>query len=151
MKALVAGLPGSGGYREYYSGLYRDDAPGWQNAKDALVLLKKTCKGRGIALQVVLLPELHELVSYPFVEEYSLVGDFLRSQDISPQCPFILSAFGQGAEVDRIEVTSIPDDSEFFWDPEDPAGDPLVFIMSSFGDTCPPNRFVGMTGWAINE
>ncbi len=76
---------------------------------------------------------------------------FLRSQDISPDCAFILSAFGDGPEVDRIEVTSIPDDSEFFWDPEGPAGEPLVFIMSSFGPNCPPNRFVGMTGWTINE
>lgn len=76
---------------------------------------------------------------------------FLRSQNISDECPFILSAFGDGPEVDRIEVTSIPDNSEFFWNPEHPAGDELVFIMSSFGDTCPPNTFVGMTGGSINE
>ena len=34
----------------------------------------------------------------------------------------------------------IPDNSEFFCDPEDPAGDPLVFIMSSLGDNSRPEQ-----------
>jgi len=82
VKALVAGLTGSGDYRDYYSALYREGAPGWQNAKQALLLLKNACQERGIAFQVVLLPELHELVDYAFAEEHRRVGDFLRRHDI---------------------------------------------------------------------
>jgi hypothetical protein len=82
IKALAANLTGAGDYRDYYSALYRDDAQGWKNAKEALLLLKQACRERGIAFQVVLLPELHELVDYAFAKEYRLVGEFLSGHDI---------------------------------------------------------------------
>ena len=37
---------------------------------------------RGIELQVVLLPELHDLVDYPLGAQYAKVLDFLRQNDI---------------------------------------------------------------------
>jgi lysophospholipase L1-like esterase len=74
---------GSGGYRGYYTNLYRAEAPGWQRARAALLRLKEVCAEHGIELQVVLIPELHQLQDYPFATQHQLVTDFLRSNDIA--------------------------------------------------------------------
>ena len=82
-KQLAARFTSSSGFREYYSQLYRDDQPGWQAAKRAFLTLRETCNAQHIALRVVLLPELHELVQYPFAREHGLVLAFLHQNGIA--------------------------------------------------------------------
>lgn len=79
VKALVARLNESTGFGEYYSALYREDAEGWRRSRDAFARLARTCEDEGIMLQVVLLPELHELRDYTFALEHALVSEFLGS------------------------------------------------------------------------
>lgn len=70
-------------YRTYYADLYHPDAPGWQRARAALQRLRDVCVEHGIELQVVVLPELHELQHYPFEKEHMAVVSFLRSIGVS--------------------------------------------------------------------
>jgi lysophospholipase L1-like esterase len=69
-------------FYDYYADLYRDDQPGWINSKKAFLQLKEVCKKHRIDLQVVLLPELHNLKNYPFEKEYALVSTFLSDNEI---------------------------------------------------------------------
>jgi len=73
----------AGSYKQYYSRLYADDQPGLVGVKNSFLLLKETCKRHKIALQVVLLPELHNVVNYPFSEEYGKIETFLKQNQIS--------------------------------------------------------------------
>jgi len=93
-------------YWDYYASLYRSDAPGWEAWKESIVLSKQICEDRGIKLQVVLLPELHELQNYPFQKECAAVSDFLRANRIDhlDLTPF----FEDEAEPTRLWVA--PDD-----------------------------------------
>lgn len=50
---------------DYYSGLYRADAPALGENRQALAELAKLCRERGIALYFVSYPELHQLDEYP--------------------------------------------------------------------------------------
>lgn len=70
-------------YRGYYADLYRPGAPGWLAAQESLRQLRDYCAGRGIVLQVVLLPELHRIDPYLFAEEHTRVGEALKRLDIS--------------------------------------------------------------------
>ncbi len=63
--------------------MYAPDQPGWQRLKEALLTLKTVCNSSGIALQVVLLPELHRLQNYPFQKEHEQVKSFLNDHRIS--------------------------------------------------------------------
>ncbi len=47
-----------------------------------LLQLKQLSRERGFDLRVVLLPELHQLVDYPFSREHAMVADFLRANEI---------------------------------------------------------------------
>jgi lysophospholipase L1-like esterase len=76
-------LFGSQSYIDYYKSLYADDAPGWQATREALELLRDTCAREGIRLQVVLLPELHQLEDYTFEREHRLVTEYLESLEIA--------------------------------------------------------------------
>jgi len=69
----------SGGYREYYASLYADDAPGWRDARASLLELRDVTASHGIRLQVVILPELHELAEYPFAREHAKIRGFLEA------------------------------------------------------------------------
>ena len=94
-------------YRTYYADLYRPDAPGWKKAQAALQQLRDVCAANGIALQVVLLPELHSLREYPFSNEHAVVATYLRSigvpvLDLAPK-------FTDQAEPMRLWVA--PDDA----------------------------------------
>jgi lysophospholipase L1-like esterase len=62
--------------------LYHDDQPGWLETRRALLRLAEACRANGIALKVVLLPELRRLDPYPFAREHALVIDFLRENGI---------------------------------------------------------------------
>ncbi|MBI5674623.1 MAG: SGNH/GDSL hydrolase family protein [Nitrospirae bacterium] len=70
-------------FNEYYVDLYRHDQIGWINTQKAFLQLKDVCRLNNIELQVVLLPELHNLKNYPFKKEYNLVASFLRNNDIA--------------------------------------------------------------------
>ena len=70
---------GSQSYSDYYKGLYAEDQPGWITAKQSFELLRDTCAKHGIGLQVVLLPELHELQDYAFAPEHAKVTAHLAS------------------------------------------------------------------------
>ena len=82
MRGFISNLGASKNYKNYYADLYAPDALGWAAAKEAFLLLKQVCQDRGIKLQVVLLPELHQLQDYPFEKEYAAVSDFLRANGI---------------------------------------------------------------------
>ena len=53
-------------WREYYSGLYREDSEAWHAAQRAIADLAAFCRERGIHLMIVNYPELHVLEDYPF-------------------------------------------------------------------------------------
>jgi lysophospholipase L1-like esterase len=82
IKALTARLDPSAGFEAYYTGLYRTDAEGWRRSQEALLELRDACRKRGIVLQVVLLPELHDLANYPFAREHEQISEFLRASGI---------------------------------------------------------------------
>lgn len=69
-------------FESFYSDLYDDGQPGFEAMKDAFLELQGICEQRGIELQVVMLPELHDLVNYPFAEEYAKVRRFLERNAI---------------------------------------------------------------------
>lgn len=84
LHALESHLGGrQNNYRTYYADLYHPDAPGWQRTRAALQRLRDVCAEHGIELQVVVLPELHELQHYPFEKEHAAVVSFLQSIGVS--------------------------------------------------------------------
>jgi lysophospholipase L1-like esterase len=69
-------------FESFYSDLYEDDQPGFITMKDAFIELRGITEQRGIELQVIMIPELHNLVEYPFAPEYDKVRGFLEDNDI---------------------------------------------------------------------
>jgi hypothetical protein len=69
-------------FRAYYAGLYEEGQPGWVEARRSLLALRDVCAERGIRLQVVILPEFHELADYPFAREHAIVRGFLEASGI---------------------------------------------------------------------
>lgn len=65
-----------------YRDLYREDQPGWAAVRASFRSLQELCARNGIDLQVVLLPELHDLKSRPFRNEYAMVEDVLGGERI---------------------------------------------------------------------
>ncbi|WP_198010811.1 SGNH/GDSL hydrolase family protein [Kaistia granuli] len=57
---------GKADWKTYYRDLYRDGAPGWAAAQQAIGQLADYCRENDIKLLVVNYPELHELRDYPF-------------------------------------------------------------------------------------
>jgi lysophospholipase L1-like esterase len=70
-------------FESFYSALYEDDQPGFIALKESFLELQGITEERGIKLQVIMLPELHNLVDYPFTAEYQKVGAFLAENGIS--------------------------------------------------------------------
>jgi len=70
-------------FEGFYSALYEDDQPGFITLKESFLDLQGLCEQRGIELQVILIPELHNLVDYPFSKEYEKVRSFLVENDIA--------------------------------------------------------------------
>jgi lysophospholipase L1-like esterase len=79
---LTRATPGQT-FVSFYSALYEDDQPGFITVQESFLELKQICANNGISLKVLMLPELHDLVDYPFTTEYAKVADFLRSHDIA--------------------------------------------------------------------
>ena len=82
IQALLNQFFPSRNFVSYYRALYAPDQPGWLRAKEALSTLKTVCDSNRIALQVVLLSELHRLQDYPFQKEHELVKSFLSERRI---------------------------------------------------------------------
>lgn len=82
LRELFSSRSGNEDFRTYYANLYRDGAPGWEATRKALRDLAALCRERGIALRVVLLPELHDLVDYPFQEAHEKVARVLRDENV---------------------------------------------------------------------
>jgi len=82
LKALHARLSDSVGFQEFYSALYSGDAPGWKKSQAAFRQLRDSSQQNGFDLRVVLLPEFHDLVDYPFTREHAMVTDFLREIEV---------------------------------------------------------------------
>ena len=107
LRGLFADTASESGYMNYYSELYSDNSQGWQEAKAAMLKMKKLALDNEIEFQVVLLPELHELVDYPFSDIYGLVADFLGNNDID-----VLDVTPDfGGETDPMRLWVAPDDA----------------------------------------
>ena len=59
---------GASDWREYYAGLYADDAPGWRVTRDSIAKLAEYCREHDIRLIISHIPELRELAPYPFAQ-----------------------------------------------------------------------------------
>lgn len=69
-------------FKEFYANLYLDQRPGWQNFQVAIEELRDLCLQESMALQVIMIPDLHQLVPYPFSAEYAKVSAVLSSLNI---------------------------------------------------------------------
>jgi hypothetical protein len=107
VKSALAGLDRNRRFRAYYAGLYSDEQPGWLAARAAFVELRDVCRKNGIALRVILLPELHVLEDYPFAAEHRKVLAFLRDHGIEARdlAPFF------AAERNPMRLWVAPDDA----------------------------------------
>ncbi len=77
--ATVTNLSAGKSFREFYADLYRDDQPGWIATQAAFAQLARVCREHALPLQVVILPELHDLVDYPFAAQHAKLLGVLRS------------------------------------------------------------------------
>jgi lysophospholipase L1-like esterase len=82
MRGLLTRSDTGATFESFYSDLYEDDQPGFITLKESFVELHGICEERGIELQVIMIPELHNLIDYPFGAEYAKVFDFLIENDI---------------------------------------------------------------------
>ena len=78
---LTRAAPGQT-FESFYTALYEDDFEGFIAMKDAFLELQGITEERGIELQVIMIPELHDLVNYPFSEAYGKVYGFLAENGI---------------------------------------------------------------------
>ena len=82
----------------YYAGLYQDDRPGFQAAKQALAQLADATKGDGAQLLVAILPELHEINErYPYEREEQKMEAVLAARQV-PVMHLIEGLRGHGPE-----------------------------------------------------
>ena len=82
VRGLLSNASSGKTFYEFYSELYEDDAPGFIALQEAFIELKGITESRGMELQVIMLPELHNLIDYPFGAEYAKVETFLRANEI---------------------------------------------------------------------
>jgi len=68
------GETGSLGYKEYYRLLYKSGQPGWLAGKAAFKELGELVRVKNIPVVIYLLPELHELTAYPFLDIHQMVA-----------------------------------------------------------------------------
>jgi lysophospholipase L1-like esterase len=69
-------------FQTFYSDLYQDDQPGFIAVKESFIELQGITEQHGVQLQVIMLPELHDLENYPFTAEYAKVETFLMNNNI---------------------------------------------------------------------
>jgi lysophospholipase L1-like esterase len=71
---------GGPSWQEYYSGLYRPDAPGWIKNQQALRDLAEFCRARNLPLLFVNFPELRQLDPYPFAKISDKIENLARNE-----------------------------------------------------------------------
>lgn len=81
--ALMRTYFGKEDWRDYYAGLYRPDAPGWQAALASMDALIEYTRTNGIRLLIANYPELHELDPYPFEKVTAAVEEEATSHDVA--------------------------------------------------------------------
>jgi lysophospholipase L1-like esterase len=79
---LLSKYSRDGSFLGQYGDLYREGQPGWEATKASFGALRDLCDQHGIGLQVVLLPELHDLKNPPFRRQYAMVEAVLKSEAI---------------------------------------------------------------------
>lgn len=82
INSLMNNIVAAKSFEEYYNTLYGEEQEGWVNSKKALIELRDYCWGKGIALQVVLLPELHDTDNLIFTQVYDKISIFLKDNGI---------------------------------------------------------------------
>lgn len=82
IRVLRTRLGESPDYRQFYRGLYDENQSGWQVTQAAMKELVKVCADNDIRLQVVILPELHDLTDYPFTEVHEKITAMLTDLNI---------------------------------------------------------------------
>jgi hypothetical protein len=94
-------------WKDHYAGLYHDDSPGLQAAKDALARLAAVAQQDGTKLVVTILPELHQINrDYPFVAQHEQIKKAVTANGV-PAMDLIDGLRGHGPEA-SLWVT--PDD-----------------------------------------
>jgi lysophospholipase L1-like esterase len=83
INSLLGNYSPSANFKDYYSSLYGEEASGWLNAKKAMLELQDICEKNNMELQVVLLPELHDVDNQIFREVYEKVSLFLVENEIN--------------------------------------------------------------------
>jgi lysophospholipase L1-like esterase len=73
---------GKANWQTYYRDLYRDGAPGWMAAQDAIGRLAAYCRENDIKLLIVNYPELHQLRDYPFAQVTAGVAAAAKANDV---------------------------------------------------------------------
>ena len=82
--ALMRTYFGKENWQDYYSGLYRPEASGWQEALKSIEALIAYCQSHGIRLLIANYPELHQLNPYPFDDVTAAVAEEAQR----PRCRF---------------------------------------------------------------
>jgi hypothetical protein len=81
--ALMRTYFGKEDWRDYYAGLYRPDAPGWQAALKSMDALIEYAQANDIRLLIANYPELHQLDPYPFEKVTAAVEEEATSHDVA--------------------------------------------------------------------
>lgn len=74
---------GSANWKDYYSGLYQEDQPGWKVTQERISALASELKKNGIPLLIVNYPELHELKEYPFSDVTAKIQRIAEGAEVS--------------------------------------------------------------------
>ena len=82
INSLMNNIVAAKSFEEYYNSLYEEEQEGWVNARRSLIELRDYCRENGIALQVVLLPELHDTDNVIFKQVYDKISGFLEENGI---------------------------------------------------------------------
>jgi hypothetical protein len=82
IRGLLTRTDGGQTFESFYGDLYADDQPGFQAMKQAFLELRDLTDELGMGLQVIMIPELHNLVDYSFSAEYAKVAGFLQDSGI---------------------------------------------------------------------
>lgn len=69
-------------FKDYYRDLYLEDQQGWMETRDSFLELARISQKKDIDLRVVVLPELHNLVEYPFSQQHEQLTEFLQANGI---------------------------------------------------------------------
>ena len=81
--ALMRTYFGKEDWKDYYAGLYRPDAPGWQAALKSMDDLIAYTQANGIRLLIANYPELHQLDPYPFEKVTAAVEEVATSHGVA--------------------------------------------------------------------